>query len=42
MPLAISMLKNGELLEDRRSNVCLEVNGKEFVALNDIVVQRIL
>ena len=41
MPLAISMLKNGELVEDRRSNVCLEVNGKEFIALNDIVVQRI-
>lgn len=41
MDKAIKLLKNKELVEDRRSNIICELNGKKFLALNDIVVQRI-
>ena len=41
MPEAISLLKHNKLIQDKRSNVCCEVNGKRFFALNDLVIQRI-
>ena len=41
MSNAITMLKNGELVEDKRSNILCEVNEKKYIALNDVVIQRI-
>ena len=41
MPLAISLLKEGKLVQDKRANVCCEINKKRYIALNDLVLQRI-
>ncbi len=38
---AVYCLKNGELIQDRRSTLAVEYKGKIYFALNDAVLQRI-
>lgn len=38
---AVDMLLNGVLVEDNRSTMKINLNGKTCVALNDVVVQRV-
>lgn len=39
---AISLLKNGDFLEDKRSLLEVNYNGKSYFGLNDVVVQRVI
>ena len=41
MSNAIEMFKNGELVVDNRLTMCANYNGKSYLALNDIVIQRV-
>ncbi|MBR2871422.1 MAG: NAD(+)/NADH kinase [Clostridia bacterium] len=41
MSEAVSLLKKGELICDKRSNFLCKLNGKSYLSLNDIVLQRI-
>ena len=38
---AVSLLINNQLKRDVRSTLSLNVNGKNYIALNDVVIQRI-
>ncbi len=38
---AVQMLKSGKFINDYRNLISIEMNGKHYSALNDIVVQRV-